>query len=80
MALGLDYYGLKKRAQSTAGPEASGPAAGRAAFVELPPPITLGKQCVFELADGAGATLRVQLAGYDAAEIAALSCSLWKAE
>lgn len=80
MVLGLDYYGLKKRAQFATGLEVSGPAAGGAAFVELPPPITLGKQCVFELADGAGATMRVQLAGYDAAEIAALSRSLWKAE
>jgi hypothetical protein len=84
MVLGLDYYGLKKRALSAAcpevgGPEAGHPAAGGAAFVELPAPIALGKQCVLELADGAGVTLRMQLAGYDAAEIGALSRSFWKA-
>ena len=80
LVLGLDYYGLKKRTQSTTGPEVDGPAAGGPAFVELPPTITLDKQCVFELADSAGATMRVQLAGYDAAEIGALSRSFWKAE
>jgi len=70
-ALGLDYYGLKKRAQAAAGQlQSSSPA-----FVELPSPVVVGKQCLFELDKGAGATLRVQLVGYDTADIEALARS-----
>ena len=75
-ALGLDYYTLKKRAEQAADqPVSSGPA-----FVELPSPVVVGKQCLFELDNGAGATMRVQLVGYDAADVAALSRSFWNAE
>jgi hypothetical protein len=75
-ALGLDYYCLKKRAQGAADPApASGPA-----FVELPSPVLVGKQAALELDHGAGATLRVHLVGYDAAEVAALARSFWNAE
>jgi hypothetical protein len=73
--LGLDYYRLKKRAEATASePRSSGPA-----FVELTSPVVVGKQCRFELDNGAGATMRVQLVGYDAADIEALSRSFWNA-
>ena len=73
--LRLDYYRLKKLADPAPGePQSSGPA-----FVELASPVLVGKQCRFELDDGAGATLRVQLVGYDAAELEALSRSLWDA-
>lgn len=75
-ALDLDYYSLKKRLEAVAGPQ---PAA-QPAFVELPAPLAVGKHCTFELFDGAGSTLRIQLVGYDASEVAALSCSLWNAE
>ncbi|HEX4129872.1 MAG TPA: hypothetical protein VHZ24_07500 [Pirellulales bacterium] len=71
--LGLDYYSLQKRVQSAVEPATS------SAFVELPPSMTLDKQCVFELADGAGATMRVQLVGYDVADLGTLSRSFWKA-
>lgn len=72
-ALGLDYYGLKKRAEATARqPPSSG-----SAFVELPSPAVVGKQCRFELNNGVGATMRVQLVGYDAADIEALARSFW---
>jgi hypothetical protein len=71
-ALGLDYYSLKRRAEDVDQPRASGPA-----FVELPAPVPVGKQCCFERTNGAGSTLRVQLVGYDAAELAALARSLW---
>jgi hypothetical protein len=75
-ALGLDYYSLKKRAAvSAARPPASGPA-----FVELPAPVVVGKQALCELDNGAGARLRVQLVGYDAADVAALARGLWSAE
>jgi hypothetical protein len=74
--LGLDYYSLKKRAESAATPpQSSGPA-----FVELTSPVmSLAKQCRFELDNGSGATMRVQLVGYDAADIEALSRSFWDA-
>ena len=73
--LGLDYYSLKKRAEAAASePQSSGPA-----FVELPSPVMVGKQCRFELDNGAGATMRVQLVGYDAADVEALSRSFWNA-
>jgi hypothetical protein len=74
--LGLDYYALKKRLAAAAGrPRATEPA-----FVEVPASLAVGKQCTFELDDGAGATLRVQLVGYDATDVATLSCRLWKTE
>ena len=74
--LGLDYYSLKKRAESGA----EDPASSRPAFVELPPPIVLTRQCQFELDNGVGATLRVHLVGYDAADVATLARSFWNAE
>ena len=74
-ALGLDYYGLKKRVA------AAGEApANSSAFVELPAPLMVGQQCQFELNNSAGATMRVQLVGYDAAAVAAFACRVWNAE
>jgi hypothetical protein len=74
--LGLDYYGLKKRAEvAAAQPPSSSPA-----FVELPSAVVVGQQCLFELDTGAGATRRVQLVGYDAAALAVLARSFWSAE
>jgi hypothetical protein len=72
--LGLDYYGLKKQVEAVAG-QASSPA-----FVELPAPLGIGKQGRFELDNGAGATLRVQLVGYDTADIEALARTFWSAK
>ena len=75
VALGLDYYSLKKRAEVVAAPtQSSGPA-----FLELAPPVMVTKQCQFELDNGSGATMRVQLVGYDAADVEALSRSFWDA-
>ena len=74
-ALGLDYYSLQKRVETAAvQPQSSGPT-----FVELTSPAMLGKQCHFELDNGAGATMSVELVGYDAADVAALSRSFWNA-
>ena len=73
-ALGLDYYSLKRRAAAADPPKASRPA-----FVELPAPVVVGKQCRFELDNGAGATLRVQLVGYDTADVEALARHFWNA-
>ncbi len=75
-ALGLDYYSLKKRLQAP-GQEPPSPCP---AFVELPAPLSAGKQALFELDNGAGATMRVQLLGYDAADVEALTRRFWDAE
>ena len=74
-ALGLDYYSLKKRAETAA----HEPQSKHPTFVELPSPVVVGKQCLFELDNGAGATMRVQLVGYDAADIEALARGFWDA-
>jgi hypothetical protein len=72
-ALGLDYYSLKKRTESPATPrQADGPA-----FVEFAAPATFAKQCQVELNNGSGATMRVQLVGYDAADIETLARGFW---
>jgi hypothetical protein len=72
-ALGLDYYSLKKRTESPAIPRHSdGPA-----FVEFTAPTMVGKQCQVELSNGSGATMRVKLVGYDAADIEALARGFW---
>jgi hypothetical protein len=74
-ALGLDYYSLKKRTESPATPRQSdGPA-----FVEFTAPAMVAKQCHVELNNGSGATMRVQLVGYDAADIEALARGFWGA-
>ena len=74
-ALGVDYYGLQRRVGTVAAPaQPSNPA-----FVELSTPILVGKECRLEFDNGAGATLRVQLVGYDAADVEALSRSFWNA-
>lgn len=74
-ALGVDYYSLKKRAEVAA---SEAPVPGPA-FVALPPAM-VGKQCLFELNNAAGATLRVQLLGYDTAAVEALARAVWSAE
>jgi hypothetical protein len=75
VVLGLDYDSLKKRAEVTT----SGPPSSPPAFVELPASVLGGKQGHFELDNGAGATLRVHLVGYDTADLEALARSFWGA-
>lgn len=72
-ALGLDYYRLKKQVGTAAVP----PRRGDSAFVELPSPVVVGKQCLLELDSGSGATKRLQLLGYDATEIESLARAFW---
>lgn len=74
-ALGLDYYSLQKQAGAvTAQARSSAPA-----FVEFTAPVMAAKQCQVELNNGSGATMRVQLVGYDAADIEALARGFWNA-
>jgi hypothetical protein len=75
-ALGLDYYSLKKRVEAAG----QAPPSRCPAFVELPPPVVIGKQALFELDNGAGAAMRVQLLGYEAADVEALARHFWDPE
>ena len=71
--LGLDYYSLKKRTESPATP----PQSGGPAFVEFTAPAMVAKQCQFEFDNGYGATMRLQLVGYEVADIEALARGFW---
>jgi hypothetical protein len=73
-ALGLDYYRLRKRADTSV---TAPPPSGGLTFVEFTTPPLVARQCQMELDNGSGATMRVQLIGYDAADIAALTRGFW---
>ncbi len=64
-----DYYGLKKRSE---GGDSQFPSR-QPAFVQLPSPPLAVKQAVFELEPGKGTRLRVQLLGYDTADLETLA-------
>jgi hypothetical protein len=69
-ALGLDYYSLKQRVEA-AGSELqpNGPA-----FVEVSPTsLAAAKHCRLEFDNGGRARLRMELSGYDAADLEALA-------
>lgn len=74
-ALRLDYHSLKQRTEAAV----PAPQSCRPAFVEWPAPALMGKHCQCEWDNGAGVTLRVQLAGYEAADLEALLRGLWSA-
>lgn len=75
--LRLDYYTLKKRAETASGrPVSEGE--GTTAFVELPsPPPTDSPECLLELEGPGGAKMRVHLKGMPAPDLAALSRVFW---
>ena len=75
-ALGLDYYGLKRRLNN----QSSSPTSSSAAFVELPAPPSVAKQCQAELTNGSGAVMRLHLSGYEAADLATLVSRLWSGD
>ena len=72
-----DGYSLKERAEATAVPETP---LGGPAFIELPTPAVSSKQCLLELANSAGAKLRLHLLGFDATEIEIIAHRLWNAD
>jgi hypothetical protein len=79
-ALGLDYNSLKKRVES-ASQSAVAASAKAATFVELAAPAGLGMpECILELEDVEGAKMRIHFKGIEAADLAALSRSLWGIE
>jgi hypothetical protein len=74
--LRLDYYSLKRRMDSQ--PECNLPAA---TFLELPPVVGApASECVIELQDGLGASMRMHLRGPQIPDIVALSREFWGAE
>lgn len=75
-ALNLDYYSLKRRVESAT------PATHVAVppFVELAPPQTGPGECMIELEDLHGASMRVHLKGCDAPDLVALGRSFWNSE
>ena len=81
-ALGLDYYGLKRRVQER--PSLAGRAGRKAeqrAFVELPVASLAGTgECVLEFENARGSKLRVQLKGGPIPDLVALGRSIWDAE
>jgi hypothetical protein len=75
--LTLDYYSLRKRVDEQAGAKAT----PREVFVELPTAgIVQVNECVIELEDGAGASMRMQLKGTHLPDVLALGRSFWSVE
>ena len=88
-ALRLDYYSLKKRAESTrreprsrsTTSEGGCEREGVATFVELPAPVSMGpSECILEMEDPRGAKMRIHLKGMPAPDLTALSRSFWSIE
>jgi hypothetical protein len=73
-ALGLDYYDLKRRVDG----DSAQPVASTSPFLEVPSAALVPRQCQLEFDNGAGATMRVQLVGYDAADLEALARGFWR--
>ena len=77
--LGLDYNGLKRRAEATTPPRRSRlrPPAG---FVELPlvaQPV-LGPNCTVELARGEGARMTIRWEGKEGQDLVGLAEAFWR--
>ncbi len=76
-AMGLDYYGLKKRVESSLEVSESEPVA-EPEFLELPL-FASAADCVLEMVDAEGTRLRVELRGSAAAHCQTLAQALWSA-
>jgi hypothetical protein len=73
--LKLDYYSLKKQVELARDNEKA------TAFVEVvSAPLEASGECVIELEDGDGASMRVTLKGHATPDVAALVGSFWKAD
>jgi hypothetical protein len=94
-ALGLDYYALKKRVEAQASARGHG-SLRRPAFVELAvpahgtSPVTTSRgdvsspatpgECLIELANATGVSLRIHLKGHQLPDLVALGRSFWNIE
>ena len=74
--LGLDYYSLKRHVE-----QQSAETTSAAAFIELPsaPPASTS-ECIIELEDATGASMRIQLKGTELPDLLELGRSFWNAE
>jgi hypothetical protein len=70
--LKLSYQSLKKRVAIR-----TAEASATSSFVELSPPPSTAGDYVIEFADGAGASMRIQLRGCDTPDLVALGRSFW---
>ena len=76
-ALRLDYYGLKRRVASSNSDRRS----PTPAFVELSPvPAATPRECVIELEDSSGSTMRIHLRDCELPDLVALGRSFWGGE
>ncbi len=74
--LKLDYYSLKRHVDQQAAEMTSS-----ATFIELPAaPMANTSECIIELEDGAGASMRVHLKGTEIPDVLALGRSFWNAD
>ena len=74
--LGLDYYSLTRRVEQQSAETTSGNA-----LIELPsaPPAPTS-ECIIELEDATGASMRIQLKGTELPDLLELGRSFWNAE
>ena len=73
--LKLDYYSLKRHLDQVAR------SASATGFIELPPaPVVHANECIIELEDAAGASMRVHLKGTELPDLLALGRSFWRVE
>jgi hypothetical protein len=74
--LKLDYYSLKRHVDQRAAETTS-----TAAFIELPStPVATQSECIIELEDGKGASMRMHVKGTEMPDLLALGRSFWNAE
>ena len=74
--LKLDYYSLKRHVDQQLGETSS-----TAAFMELPSaPVATANECIIELEDGAGASMRMHLKGTEMPDVLALGRSFWNVD
>ena len=79
--LRLNYYSLKQHVEGVGAARAPGPRAVPA-FVEVVPSALApagGRECVIDLANARGATMRIVLKGAALPDLAALSEVFWRA-
>jgi hypothetical protein len=87
--LGLDYYSLKKHVDAVQGkPVSETPSSNRLSpgkrwsaeqldFVQLPAPAAWVNECIIELQDGRGSSMRMQLKGTEYPDIVGACRSFW---
>jgi len=74
-ALGLDYYALKERLEQLDRQSVS-----NAPFIALPLAPSHASECVIELEDGRGASMRMHFKGGEIPDVLALGRSFWDGE